>query len=383
MNVEFRIDDLGFGRDCLAFPKSAPRAENPTSYILNSTSDRRPRTTAHRPLVAARPAFTLVELLVTITIMSILAAIALFALAGVEESANRDKTIATIRKLNALVMAKYESYRTRRVPITIPAGSTTLTAATLRVDAIRELMRMEMPDRYTDIQDAPVKLPTRPAASQAYFNFYSSHSPIIAYESAKCLYLFVSLGLDDPDVMSLFNDDEISIDTRDGLRYFVDGWGQPIFFIRWAPGFSSPLHPWNVNSKDAIGNSIAISYPTTHDPFDQMHVYRPSSGEPFYNPALPITSQIYPPLYPLIYSAGPDRIFDIFVNDKSTTPSATSNEFQYSTTSPPNNPYAIVNGGLFGTPTDQDSDFTPTGVTQGDGVDNSIDNITNHDLSQN
>lgn len=371
MNVEFRMDDLGFGRGYIAFPKSAARAENPTSYILNSTSGR-------------RPAFTLVELLVSITILSILAATVLFALAGVNESAKRDKTIATIRKLNALVMAKYESYRTRRVPITIPPGSTTLTAAMLRVDAIRELMRMEMPDRYTDIQDAPVKLPTRPAASQAYLSFYSTHSPIIAYESAKCLYLFISLGLDNPDVMSLFNDDEIAIDTRDGLRYFVDGWGQPIFFIRWAPGYSSPLQPWNVNSKDAIGNSIAVVYPTTHDPFDPMHVYRPSSGDPFYNPdpAVPLTSQIYPPLYPLIYSAGPDRIFDIFVNDKSRSASSTALEFQYSMTSPPNNPYAIVNGGLFGTPTDQDSDFTPQGVTTGDGVDNSIDNITNHDLSQ-
>lgn len=361
--------------------------------------------TARRLPLTTKPAFTLVELLVSITILSILASLVLFALAGVEESAKRDKTIATIRKLNTLVMAKYESYRTRRIPITIPPGRTTMAAASYRVDCIRDLMRMEMPDRYTDIPDpfavSPTDMPTThsdptnplsplipiPSAAVAYRAKLRqlSSAPLLAYEGAKCLYLFVSLGLDDPDVMSLFNDDEISIDTRDGLRYFVDGWGQPIYFIRWAPGFSSPLQPWNVAPTDAVGNSITPVYPDSraHDPFDPMHVYKPTPGDPFYNPdpTLPVTSQVYPPLFPLIFSAGPDRITDIY---------ATSNSppFQYSKTTPPNNPYEFVNGswtrgGLFGVPADLSSDFTPTGVTIGDGVDNSTDNITNHDLSQN
>src|SRR3954471_4669227 len=56
-------------------------------------------------------AFTLVELLVVMMIMGILASIVLFALAGVQESARYDKTVATINKLNALIMAKYETYR--------------------------------------------------------------------------------------------------------------------------------------------------------------------------------------------------------------------------------------------------------------------------------
>jgi prepilin-type N-terminal cleavage/methylation domain-containing protein len=345
-----------------------------------------------------RAAFTLVELLVVITIMGVLTSIILFALAGAQESAKADKTRSTISKLNSLVMAKYESYRTRRVPVDLKlvavykgymsAGQTTNTTQPLartKVDVIRELMRMEMPDRYSDITDNSVTAWTdpgtgatvhmaRPAVNQAYLNAISG-GPITAYESAKCLYLLVSLGLDDPDVMAEFSEDEIATDTRDHMRYFVDGWGQPIFFLRWAPGFSSPLQPSDVNAKDALNNPKSkVVFVTSHDPFDPLKAYIPTvASDPFYNPGALATQQIHPPLYPLIYSAGPDRIFDIFVNTKP--------DFQYSTTDPPNDPYTAPPGGLFGAPTDQDSDFTPSGVTTGDGVDNSIDNITNHDLS--
>jgi hypothetical protein len=330
----------------------------------------------------------------------------LFALSGAQESAKADKTRATINKLNSLVMAKYESYRTRRVPITIPRSvyidtitgnpipKAMQTAAGYRVDAIRDLMRMEMPDRITDIVDNPVThsiagdttspLIPVPSVTIAYrANIPASVLPGEAYENAKCLYLLVSMGLDDPDVMSQFSDDEIVRDPNDGMRYFVDGWGQPIYFIRWAPGFNSPLQPWNVNGVDALGNTItAKTYPTTHDPLDPLRTHVPSdSSDPFFNPTT--STQVYPPLYPLIFSGGPDRITDIY---------ATSNSppFEYSKTSPyPNNPYVFVNGswssgGLFGMPSDLPSIFTPSNITNptGDGVDNSIDNITNQDLSE-
>ncbi len=113
------------------------------------------------------------------------------------------RTRSTIAKLNAIIMQKYESYRTRRLPITTFTeepytdangtelqwrrtvcrlngnGRTTLhrmQIAQYRLDALRDLMRLEMPDSFGDVEDAPITttiiggstIIPRPAANQAY-----------------------------------------------------------------------------------------------------------------------------------------------------------------------------------------------------------------------
>src|SRR5512144_1810865 len=61
-----------------------------------------------------RRAFTLVELLVTIVIITLLAAIALGAINSARQTAREAKTKALIAKLNQIIMQRYESYTTRR-----------------------------------------------------------------------------------------------------------------------------------------------------------------------------------------------------------------------------------------------------------------------------
>ena len=51
-------------------------------------------------------------------------------------------------------MERYEGYRTRAVPIKIAVGTDPRTAAFLRLTALRELMRLEMPERISDLCDA-------------------------------------------------------------------------------------------------------------------------------------------------------------------------------------------------------------------------------------
>lgn len=297
----------------------------------------------------------MVELLVTITILAILSAMILFALASAAELGREAKTKSTIAKLNAIVMQKYESYRTRRLPIST-AGKQPLPAAVARLDALRELMRMEMPDRWTDVYDGNSALPARPAVSNAYLRALKRYigasplpalsDPLYQHQGAECLYLLVTLGLDDSDVMEQFNSNEIGDADGDGFPEFLDGWGQPISFLRWAPGFPSPLQegiPYKGNQ---------------HDPFDPLQVYKTANGD--------FPNGLYPPLTPLVYSAGPDKKLGIVAeNDAPLTA-----PFHYGTTGPKNNPYEKGIGSspkyFIGTP-------DPT-------TDTYIDNITNHDI---
>jgi prepilin-type N-terminal cleavage/methylation domain-containing protein len=237
-----------------------------------------------RPLSAcrSRSAFTMVELLVTITIIGILAAMTLGALQLSREAAREAKTKATIAKINGIVMERYESYLTRRVPIQVPPGTTPANVAQMRLNGIRDLMRMEMPERWVDVTHLPVQFTQgawtysvpEPALHRIFYAKWGAHPPNSTdnYSHSKCLYMFLSVG--SPEAMEQFSQSEIKVDT-DGWPYFVDGWGKPIFFLRWAPGctvYSS------IQSGDVTND---------HDPFDARRV----DGGAFH-------------LVPLIYSFG-------------------------------------------------------------------------------
>ena len=45
----------------------------------------------------------------------------------------------------------------------------------------------------------------------------------------------------DPEAREQFNESEIGDVDEDGCPEFIDGWGRPIMFLRWAPGFRSDL----------------------------------------------------------------------------------------------------------------------------------------------
>ena len=62
-----------------------------------------------------RLAFTLVELLVTITIITLLASIVLFGLAGVQQSARERRARAQVLRIHELIAEQWQSYETRRV----------------------------------------------------------------------------------------------------------------------------------------------------------------------------------------------------------------------------------------------------------------------------
>src|SRR5215469_13566022 len=70
-----------------------------------------------RRVAAARSAFTLIELLVAISIIGMLAALALGGMWRADVSAKRQNTKTTINKVATQIQEIWESYRNRKLPV--------------------------------------------------------------------------------------------------------------------------------------------------------------------------------------------------------------------------------------------------------------------------
>jgi prepilin-type N-terminal cleavage/methylation domain-containing protein len=288
-----------------------------------------------------RRGFTLIELLIVIMIITILAGLVLGVAAVAAETARRSKTQHVVERLHTLLMEHYETYKTRRAlsnnDARIPSGLPGQVNAAIRLTAMRQLLRMEIPDRWSDVigDDANGKsadqlikkyppglllskypgyiLPLannttttmdRTALSTVFLRRYAAlkttDSAIIREnQGAECLYMIVTLACGDGEARSLFAEGSIGDTDGDGAPEFLDGWGNPITFIRWPFGYQS-------SSTLITGN-----HTDDHDPFDPFRVH-PSAGDP------PQGAR----LMPLIASAGQDGLFDLLTD--------TSDGFVYS-----------------------------------------------------
>jgi prepilin-type N-terminal cleavage/methylation domain-containing protein len=286
-------------------------------------------------------AFTLVELLVVISIITLLASTALFTMYGVREDVRETRARAQVAKINELIMEKWESYQTRALPIRIPAGTPPRVAAALRLNAVRELMRMELPDRMSDLylrnsagnwfQTTSVPDPTTYFSSTPV-GFTAPPSIWLGYQRriianasrgkvwtrenqhAECLYLIIA-GIRENDTTGLewFDESEVGDVDNDGMPEILDPWRHPIFFLRWAPGYASELQ--NPTRREP-------------DPFDPLRVDPRWENNDDTDPQTKLDDPYA--LHPLIYSAGRDGRYGVVREDYDTaTNPATDEEIVY------------------------------------------------------
>ncbi len=175
----------------------------------------------------------------------------------------------------------------------------------------------------------------------AFLNVLNDHNA-----SAKLLYLMIMNGV--PETRGMFHERYIAQPDGDGLNVFVDSWGNPIQFLRWAPAFpGSERQPdiWKWTAQDKLLTQSVVltdtatvdgrrlegpaaywcnyispdgadvyathaAYSTPYfiemtrqrypDPLDTMDVRRYVAGS---------SDAAYPgwALIPMVYSAGPDK----------------------------------------------------------------------------
>ena len=332
--------------------------------------------------------FTLLELLVVITIITILAGLVFGAIWNAERTAKINKTRNLITRLDLVVRQVYEdAAKYGRLSLPPNSASNPQQGVLIVTQARYDHLRMMLPERFSDITEDPypymwetVENQKRrlPAKVLRYRSLLKAHPPKGDYDGAECLYMIVmSQG---SEVVEQFKAHDSGDADYDGLREFQDAWGNPIAFLRWAPGYTSDIQTETIT--DVCTNCKAPWEPTNqptchhcgcpikelckvyqHDPLDSWRLYKPPADGS--NPRRGCM------LMPLVYSAGPDGGYDINVG-KSSTPYWTGDPW----TRPGTNPGTEIPNNA-GEPIDSDN-VSITNPDIADGGIDSYDNIANH-----
>ncbi len=326
-----------------------------------------------------RNGFTLIEILVVLIILSILAAMVTTAVSGVRTTAREARTKRIVAVVDSVIAELYEKLRYRPLPVEIPAlynfapngatvGYEVLAdeTARARLMMLRDLQRMELPDRYSDITAQPAAIyaaasrvaeiddqiiQTRADKSQralfqvAWYDTSLSTENIppklssyrsrlsgqqtVEHQSAECLYLILSTSfVGGQPAIAAIPDSNIGDTDNDGMREILDGWGQPLQYIRWPVGFSPSI----TGSEPSVDFELTVDVqkPDDFDLFRADFAYVAAKGPAWATDAKNVTNDNpakYQPwlMKPFIFSLGEDEESGIALNpgDQPGLPNAT------------------------------------------------------------
>ncbi len=286
----------------------------------------RERRRALRGVCRERSGFTLVELMTVIAIIGLLSAFSVTIVRSSIESAKETQTRTTIAKIDNVLTTAYEKYQYRRVDLTnyyrkYSTNRTLAEKTEYRIGKLRDKLRCDFPctpeelglssvpsfengsgdQNYTPIQAAIASaVSMAPADGTLSAMKYDEESPAgtVRYRfvaNAELLYLVIMNA--DPEARSLFSEREVADVDGNGLKEFVDGWGKPICWMRWAPSLPRSDRQPSIDSiLDQINAKGALSKYDA-DPFDPLGFgYRGEVG--WF-------------LIPYVFSAGPDGIYGL------------------------------------------------------------------------
>lgn len=304
--------------------------------------------------------FTLIELLMVIAIIGLIGGLFSLAYRGASQEAKTQQTRSTVEKISRIVVSAYEDYTSEPLGIAYDQNWENLSWANWtflntnpaermrsrlqRVDRtnllfVRDRIRMEMPDHPDDIKwtrartnaisgvgtdpdsvirtvlnaargeiksIAPSALSTRAIRllrrlSVLEGNFYR---PIDGWEvnnaNAELLFAIVEDAIADGEsAIEAFGAAEIGDTDGDGLKEFLDAWGNPIGWIRWPSGSPEVLfsHPDPLDPRLIQNGRLALA----DEPYDRF------ASDPGWG-----TSFAPAPLgMPMVVSAGADGVFGI------------------------------------------------------------------------
>jgi hypothetical protein len=289
----------------------------------------------------------------------------MLVLTGTMTAAKESKTRGTIAKLDAAMLDIFESYQERfenilsmssdySTYIAIAGNFLTSTElAKLKLHLMYDLMRMEMPSYWNEISNDlpanngdpyPTLIPPiyitsgnlkndttsfqfRLDAQPPVYEYYLNEAKRIRdencdYDNGPAEMLFLIIANLNPEALENFHGSEIGDTNNNGAREFLDAWGRPIYFLRFAPGFTdSDLQPDVVKMANlslttgAFDNATLWDNPLPTDLWDTT-----TDLGAAYAQAIAQASDPFDPdeearqswfLYPLIISAGADGLFDI------------------------------------------------------------------------
>lgn len=191
-----------------------------------------------QPRRPARSGFTIIELLIVVTIIAVLMALTLRVVGAFVTAARESATQTTIRKIQGLLNQRAEALQRQLQRDSFVTNSpeyfrvknsdvplSTASAALQKICAKKLIIRKYFPQHAGEIRSDDLDL--RSAVFRQKF-------PTVSNAEVLCELLTQSDVLGDAPIgTDAFSTSEVQDTDNNGLPEFLDGWGRPLRFYRW------------------------------------------------------------------------------------------------------------------------------------------------------